>query len=100
MTEQPVSVTEMAIRHALQALWFTGLAAVCLYFAWPGVLWGIDGFPENAMPEPAMLLLHGFLAVLAMGWGLRAAELIFFRLIPWALARLLRGGPAKIRRKG
>ena len=100
MSDRPLEINEMAVRRLVQMIFFRGLTALIVWFVWPSILWGLDGFPEYKMPDGYTVLLHGFLAILALGWGLRAGGTLLFELVPFAIARMIRPKGPKIRRHG
>lgn len=103
MSDRPLEINEMAVRRLVQMIWFGFLSALIVWFIWPSILWGLDGFPESDlppnMPNVYLLLLHAVLALLAIGWGLRAGSTFLFELLPFLLARAMQPkGPILPRR--
>ncbi|MGD1955724.1 MAG: hypothetical protein ACFBZ9_10925 [Sphingomonadales bacterium] len=98
MTDRPLEINEMAVRRMVQMVWFGCLTALIVWFIWPSIMWGLDGFTEHKMPDGYTVLLHGFLAILDLRWGLRAGGTFRFELVPFAIARLIRPKGHKISR--
>ena len=100
MTERPLEVTEMAIRTLLLAIWFASLASGLLWWSWPLVSWGLEGFPGGGAPDGWRLFAYCFAAFMGVLWTLRAAGMLAFQLLPFVIARLLQRGPPKLQRRG
>lgn len=99
MTDRPLEVTEMAIRVALRIVWFSALAALCLWWSWPIIAWGLNGFPEGQHPQDWRLFAYGFVAFAGACSALKAGGLFVFQLLPFLLARALQPGSPKVKRR-